>query len=46
MIPISLTVGKKEGRLIKCARGGERSDLCGAEEREQHGFLKMIIPMG
>lgn len=46
MIPISLTVGRRGGRLIKYTRGSERSDLDGAEERKQRGFLKMIIPKG
>ena len=45
MIPISLMVGGRGGRLIKSARGEERSDLNGTK-RKQCGFLKMIIPKG
>lgn len=46
MIPISLMVGGRGGRLIKSARGEEHSDLNGTKERKQCGFLKMIIPKG
>ena len=40
MIPISLTVGKKEGRLIKCARAVSAQISVGLKRGSSMVFLK------